>query len=334
MQYLEQIYELNGWEKLAIITALVILVYALNILSLQVVGGASVLFTIAVLAPYILEPILSFKQFNPANLSEVVNKIDYRIFLNTILWNFAGWDSLGCVAGEVKNPSRSYPLGISFAIVLVSLNYIVPVMIASMLDNNWDNYEEGYFINIGSNIYPWLGQWILIAATISAIGSLNVVFSTASRALWRAARYGMVPQRLAGQWKKQEAPIVALTIHVFTTIIIGYFGTFKVVVVLDNFLNCVSLIFELFAFLWLKWKHPEIDRPVEVPGGMIGALIISIPKAALLVVTIGVADPLTWAIAGGLISFSVLLYPLWIRGHLKKISKDWHPTSATSFHFA
>jgi amino acid transporter len=292
-----------------------------------VVGRASIIFTIAVLSPYILEPFLSYKEFDPSNLSAIVNKVDYRIFLNTILWNFAGWDSLGCVAGEVKNPSRSYPLGISFAVVLVSLNYIVPVIVASMLDNNWDNYEEGYFIDIGSRIYPWLGKWILVSATISAIGSLNVVFSTASRAFWRAARYGIVPQSLSRQWGKCESPITALTIHVFTTIIIGYFGTFEVVVVIDNFLNCTSLLFELAAFLWLKWKYPQLERPVKVPGGMVGALLISVPKAFLLFITIGVADSLTWAIAGGLLSFTVLLYPLWIRSYLRRVVPDWHPAS-------
>ncbi len=330
MQYLQQLEDITQGEKLAIIIAIVILVYVLNILSLQVVGGTSVLFIIAVLAPYVLEPFLSFKRFDPSNLSAVVNRVDYRLFLNTILWNFAGWDSLGCVAGEVKNPSRSYPLGISIAVVLVALNYIVPVLVASMLDNNWDNYEEGYFITIGSQIYPWLGNWILVSAAISAVGSLNVVFSTASRALWRASRYGMLPQSLSKQWGKKDAPMTALTIHVVTTIIIAYFGTFEVVVVLDNFLNCVSLIFELSAFLWLKWKYPNLERPVEVPGGMIGALIISVPKAILLFITIGVADSLTWAIAGGFLSCTVLMYPLWIRGHLKKVVSDWCPNSTSS----
>jgi amino acid transporter len=327
VQYIQALVPLTDFQRFFLILGLVVLVHSMKPTSYQDVGSATVLFTIAVLAPYIIEPLVSFNDFNPSNLTETFafKDIDWNLFLNTILWNFSGWDALGCVAGEVKNPKRSYPVGISFGVLLVFLNYVIPVCVAGMLDNNWDNYEEGYFINIAANVYPWLGRWVLVAACVSVIGSLNVVFSTTSRALWRAGKYGILPQFVSYEWKKFGSPIVALSIQAFTTTVIAYFGNFETIVVLDNFLNCITLIFELLAFIWLKWKFPNMERPVEIPGGLTGAILVSIPKAALLILTIAVANSMTWIVCSGLMVLSALMYPFWIRGKLTRISSDWHP---------
>jgi amino acid transporter len=37
-----------------------------------------------------------------------------------------GWDSLGCVAGEVKDGGRTYPIAIMIAMVLITINYAFP----------------------------------------------------------------------------------------------------------------------------------------------------------------------------------------------------------------
>ena len=39
--------------------------------------------------------------------------INWSDFLNTLVWASMGYDALGCIAGEVKNPGRTYPLGIT-----------------------------------------------------------------------------------------------------------------------------------------------------------------------------------------------------------------------------
>jgi len=143
-------------------------------------------------------------------------------------------------------------------------------------------------------------------------------------------KYGILPQFVSYEWTKFGSPIVALSIQAFTTTVIAYFGNFETIVVLDNFLNCVTLIFELCAFVWLKWKFPNMERPVAFPGGLTGAILVSIPKGALLVLTIVVANTMTWIICGGLMILSALIYPFWIRGKLTSLSSDWHPVYTPS----
>lgn len=51
-----------------------------------------------------------------------------------------GWDSLGCLAGEVKNPARSYPRGIFIVAVINTIVYVcqLTVVNAIMLVLFWD----------------------------------------------------------------------------------------------------------------------------------------------------------------------------------------------------
>ena len=41
------------------------------------------------------------------------DQISWSDFLNTLVWASMGYDALGCIAGEVKNPGRTYPLGVT-----------------------------------------------------------------------------------------------------------------------------------------------------------------------------------------------------------------------------
>ena len=48
--------------------------------------------------------------------------------MSTLLWNFQGFDTIGSFAGEVKNASVSYPLGILTATAIMSAMYALPVL--------------------------------------------------------------------------------------------------------------------------------------------------------------------------------------------------------------
>ena len=55
--------------------------------------------------------------------------IDWATFVSTLVWCFSGWDTLGSFADEVRRPQWTYPVGILLCLVLVTLNYMVPIMV-------------------------------------------------------------------------------------------------------------------------------------------------------------------------------------------------------------
>ena len=68
-------------------------------------------------------------QANISTVTEISPNIDWTLFISVILWNYQGWDMLGCMAGEVKNAKRTYPVGVTLAILFLTFTYLVPVMV-------------------------------------------------------------------------------------------------------------------------------------------------------------------------------------------------------------
>lgn len=63
----------------------------------------------------------------------------------------------------MKNGNKSYPIGIFIAIVLGILNYAIPIATGVNIDKStsFDQWEEGYLVNIAMRIAPWLGTLVL-----------------------------------------------------------------------------------------------------------------------------------------------------------------------------
>ncbi|EEY62249.1 Amino Acid-Polyamine-Organocation (APC) Family [Phytophthora infestans T30-4] len=254
-------YTLTGTEQWLVKCCALLLVFTSNAVGMRAVALASVLMSLFVLAPFVLEP-LSVETFNLATWGSVAPQIDWSLFLSTILWNYQGWDSLGCVAGEVKDGGRTYPIAIVIAMILITINYAFPETIAMTLA-------------------PWLGVWVGMAAVVATLGEFNVVMACSSRALWATADYKMLPSCLAIEWKRFGTPIAAVIFQTVTTGVLMNFS-FEFLVVLDTFFNNLTLLLEFFAFLRLKYIEKDTERPFVVPFGNVGAWTITLPKIVVL----------------------------------------------------
>jgi amino acid transporter len=59
-------------------------------------------------------------------------------------------ESAACFSGEVKDPSRDYPLGMFLAILLVFITLFVPILIATgASDRPYSEWTDGYFVTLG-----------------------------------------------------------------------------------------------------------------------------------------------------------------------------------------
>ena len=121
---------------------------------------------------------------------------------------------MGNFAGEVDNPKRNYPLGITLAVVLVALNYVVPVVVGVGLSStDWSLWQEGYLVTVAKqSAGSWLGIWMFAAGLASACGIFNVVMSSSARTMHRTARLGMLPggDFFAKEWGRFNSPVAAI----------------------------------------------------------------------------------------------------------------------------
>ena len=324
------------------LSALALIVY-LNVKSLHAVGTASAALALFTVLPFAVQPILLvargelFTKEVAANLAKDASDwgsgadrhIDWNVFTSVIMWNFSGWDSLSTFAGEVRRPKRTYPLGVAIVCLISAINYALPIVVgvAKYPDtSNWDSdvskntgtgdTSDGVnLVDIGAAMGRWMGVWVVLAGVVSALGQLNVVMSTTSRALWcmSTPQCGMLPPCLGKTWRGRPTDAggtPAAAIFFQAAVVCGTASlTFPTIIAMDTLLNCVSLVLEMAAFLWLKKRAPHAPRPFAVPFGMPGAVAITLPKMALLVFTFATQKAkVLWAVLGCNVGFIALFF--------------------------
>lgn len=124
----ESLEELNELKIGLLKVMVLLLVLITNVFGARVIALSSMALAIFVLAPFFFEPLAlsSLSSVHIEAWKSIAPDIHWSVFLSTVLWNYQGWDSLGCLAGEVHDAKRSYPLAIVIALVLITLNYLVP----------------------------------------------------------------------------------------------------------------------------------------------------------------------------------------------------------------
>jgi len=72
----------------------VLLLTLLNLAGLRVVGTASLVGSVIMIAPFLLVTIWSIPHINPSNWVQRTPSFGFAVFLNTALWNLTGWESV------------------------------------------------------------------------------------------------------------------------------------------------------------------------------------------------------------------------------------------------
>lgn len=86
-----------------------------------------------------------------------------------------------------------------------------------------------------------------------------------------------------------------------------------------NFLYAIGMLLEFAAFIVLRIRKLDLERPYKVPFQTFGATVLCLPPAFLLVLVMSLASVRTFFVSGVVIIFGFLLYPLLV--HAK--NREW-----------
>jgi amino acid transporter len=280
----------------------------LNLRGIRAVGLSSIVFTILVLAPFIVMSGLGASSVESLHWFGRTAVIDWPLLLSTLLWNTCGWDNAGCLAGEVVKPSRSYPRAMVATVLIVTAAYLVPVAVGVSADTQWSEWKEGTFPKLAAQIGGgWLGVWLTVAGLISAAGLFNALLCTSSRVSYAMARRAMLPRPLADLHPRHATPATSIIVNATGVALLIPFP-FQELIQVDMFLYALALLLEFAALIWLRVKAPEMPRPYRVPFGMPGVIAISIPPVALCVASIMLSNQTTQYVGLGGIGVGLLFY--------------------------
>lgn len=294
-------------------------VVVLNIVGVRHTGQGNLLFGGLILIPFLL--LLPFGLGHAGSASHAAPFNADKGFLGSMglgltvaMWNYLGWDNLSPIAGEVKDPQRSFPRAIAITLPVIIFVYVAVVMAAVAIFPNWREYETGIWVEIARRAggAPLFAA-VLVAGIASSLGQFNSMLLGISRIPMVLAEDGYLPKPFAQLHPRFGTPVVAIIVCTVLAFLFSMRG-FGEVVEFDVVFYSAAVVLEFLALARLRQIEPDLARPFRIPGGWFGIWLVAVPPILLSGVTIYLSmaklDPVKIAILGFGLALPVLLFLL------------------------
>lgn len=206
-----------------------------------------------------------------------------------IFFAYVGFEAVSTAAAEAKNPSKDVPIGILGSLIICTLIYMAvaavmtgvvpykelasPAPIAVAIDRmslDWANIPmasaEGGQLNLIS--------FMIKIGAITGLSSVMLVLCYGqTRIFYTMARDGLLPQVFAKIHPRFRTPWLGT---ILLGILIAVAASFLPISLLGDLVSlgtAVAFSIVCLSVIYLRVKHPEMERPFRVPGGIVTALL-------------------------------------------------------------
>ncbi len=207
------------------------------------------------------------------------------IFWSTIAFAWTGPESISLIAGEIRNPRRTIPLGIAIGAPFIGGIYILGT-IAVLVAVNADSVNSQYgVVQAIEHIASRAGWSILTPAAavlvaISCMGSVGAWLGSVARLPFVAGLDAYLPSAFGKMHPKYGSPVVSLLtqfVLAVLVIVVGQGGTsvhgaYDVLVSMTVLVTMVPFLF-IFSSA-IKVREPAVG--VSIPGGHTSVVLASI----------------------------------------------------------
>lgn len=268
-----------------IIAAIVILIFMyINYKGVKIAGklqnGLMFFFWgIAIVWFITMIPNLNISYYND-NLISGISTNNFIFVIALIWWCFAGFETCCAMGEEIKFPQVNIPRAIilaPFIVFIVTSAFqffligIVPKESLTMIAESSAPYADG-MKQAGIIGIPLIMLCLGIAFG-GDFSTLNSCIAAPSRYLYSMAKDGVIPSVFAKLHKKYKSPYVAIIFLGIAVMCFIYIGEILYIASLSLFADLFYYIIGFFAFIGLRIKEKDLERPFKSPLGIPFALI-------------------------------------------------------------
>ncbi|MCW1884913.1 amino acid permease [Luteolibacter flavescens] len=235
----------------------------------------------------------------------------FAISLLYVTYSYTGWNAAVYGLEEWHNPQQTVKRALLWGTVLVTVLYVglnASFLHAAPVEEMKGQEAVGHIAST-SLFGP---QAARIISALFAMG----LFASASALLWAGPRVlaamGRHMQSLSFFTPKGEVPRLALGFQIVVALVLVYLFSGKLRHLMDitQVGLTVSTSLVVVGCMVLRWRHPELPRPVKVPLYPLPPLVF-LAMSVFIVVFSAVKEPLlTLAGVGLAVSFALVWFPL------------------------
>ncbi len=201
-----------------------------------------------------------------------------------IFFAYVGFEAVSTAAAEAKNPSKDVPIGILGALVVCTIIYMAvaavmtgvvpylelasPAPIAVAIDRmglHWADIPLAVAPGGQLNLISFL---IKVGAITGLSSVMLVLCYGQTRIFYTMARDGLLPRSFAVIHPKFRTPWIGTIV---LGILISIAAAFLPISILGDLVSlgtATAFSIVCLSVIYLRVKHPEMERPFRVPGGV------------------------------------------------------------------
>jgi len=206
-----------------------------------------------------------------------------------IFFAYVGFEAVSTAAAEAKNPSKDVPIGILGALFVCTLIYMAvaavmtgvvpylelasPAPIAVAIDRmglEWANVPMAASPGGQLNLIAFL---IKIGAITGLSSVMLVLCYGQTRVFYTMARDGLLPKSFAKVHPKFRTPWIGTIVLGILIAIAAAFLPISILGDLVSLGTATAFAIVCLSVIVLRVKHPEMERPFKVPGGIFTAVL-------------------------------------------------------------
>ncbi|MEY4958475.1 MAG: hypothetical protein RL409_2732 [Gemmatimonadota bacterium] len=187
-----------------------------------------------------------------------------------LMFAFIGGESSLSASGELRNPSRTVPLGLLMGVAtVISIYFGLQLVAEGVLGADLPAQTTAPLAAVAEQLMgPWGRSLLLGAVTLSIFALVNGDLLVSPRCLYAAAKDGLLPAPLAKVHPRFQTPYVAILVFATIACALAVLGAFKPLAILGTASVLLVDVFVCLAVLRLRQRGVQTaDAPFVIPGG-------------------------------------------------------------------
>jgi APA family basic amino acid/polyamine antiporter len=235
-----------------------------------------------------------------------------------VLWAYEGWQYATFLAGETRDPQRTFPRAMALGTAaLVFVYCLANVAYVAALGPQGVMEARGVAAAAMAAILgPGAGKLIALAILVSIFSAANAVVLTASRVFYAMARDRVFFRRLAEVHPTTRTPVFAIASCCLWAMLLSVSGTFDQLLTYVVFTGWLFYALGAAAVFVYRRREPDAVRPFRVPGYPITPILF-VASAGAIVLNALISTPINAVIGLGVVLAGAPAYLLWRRANAR-----------------
>ncbi|XP_074650648.1 large neutral amino acids transporter small subunit 1-like isoform X1 [Tubulanus polymorphus] len=250
---------------------------AVNCFNVKWAAKVAVVFTASKLIALFTVIITGFVYLAKGNTEYLQNTFEgssssvgaYALAFYSGFWAFAGWNYLNFLVDELINPRKNLPLAIIISLAIVTVTYILANICYLTVLSPDEMLESSAVAVLFADRTLGVMAWIMpLFVAASVFGTMNSEMLSMSRVFFTGAEEGHLPVFLAMINYKWLTPAPSIIVLMIFTIAFMMSKDIFYLIELTGFTYAILICSSVAVLIYLRYKQPELTRPIKLPIGI------------------------------------------------------------------